>query len=206
MIEHRGLDFWFAIGSTYSFLTVQRIDKIASHNGIAVRWRPFNLRTITREMNNSPFAGKPVKAAYMWRDIQRRAQMYGLTASVPAPYPIAEYDLANLVAVLGMREGWGPAYIKETYRRWFVDGEEPGSEPNLSSSLKTVVPDPARVLAVARTEEVVAELTVTTNEARRLGIFGSPSFTVGGEIFWGDDRLEEAVYWRKHGTLARPSS
>lgn len=203
MREPAGMDFWFAIGRTYSFLTVQRIETVARNHSVAVRWRPFNLRTITREMNNSPFAGKPVKAAYMWRDIQRRAAMYDLTANVPAPYPIAEYDLANRVAVVGMREGWGPAYVKETYRRWMADGQEPGSEPNLSSSLMAAGQDPARVGAAARESDVAREMTRATDEARHFGIFGSPSFSVGGEIFWGDDRLEDAVSWAKHGCLLR---
>lgn len=196
------LDFWFSIGSTYTFLTVQRIDRVTSRNGIEVRWRPFNIRTITREMNNSPFVGKPIKAAYMWRDIKRRAEMYGLNANVPVPYPIAEFEIANHVAVVGMNEGWGPNYVKETYRRWMINAEQPGSEPNLSSSLASVGQDPTRVLAMARTADIAANLAKATDEVRQLGIFGSPSFSVGNEIFWGDDRLEDAVSWLKLGTLA----
>jgi len=115
------LDFWFSIGSTYSYLSVARIDDVANAENIQVRWRAFNIRTITREMNNSPFAGKPVKAAYMWRDIERRAGKYGLAAKLPAPYPIAGFDLANHVAVVGMDEGWGPGMcVKRTDGGWLT--------------------------------------------------------------------------------------
>ena len=195
------LDFWFSIGSTYSYLSVMRVDAVAKQHGIAVAWRPFNIRTITREMNNSPFAGKPVKAAYMWRDIGRRAAKYGLQSNLPAPYPITDFDIANHVAIVGRDEGWLPSYARETYRRWMVDGQQAGSEPNLSSSLTAIGEDAARVIARAKTEQVAGELSKATDEVRKLGIFGAPSFVARGEVFWGDDRLEDAIQWFKHGSL-----
>ena len=195
------IQFWFSIGSTYSYLTVSRLDEVSARTGIRFSWRPFRIRTITQEQNNSPFRGKPIKSAYMWRDIERRAAMYGLPIKVPAPYPIAEADLANLVAIVGVEEGWCPAYARATYRRWFVDGLEPGSAPNLSSSLQEIGQDPQRVIAKARTEETVSALTEATDEARSLNLFGAPSFVTRGELFWGDDRLDDAIAWHRHGVL-----
>jgi len=200
-MPNQPLDFWFSIGSTYSYLTVMRVDEVASRHGVAVEWRPFNIRTITREMNNSPFSGKPVKAAYMWRDIHRRAAKYGLQANLPAPYPISEFDLANHVAIVGRSEGWLSSYARETYRRWMVEGQPAESEPNLSSSLAAIGQDPARVIAKANAEHTAGELAKATDDVRRLGIFGAPSFAARGEIFWGDDRLEDAIEWLKHGSL-----
>ena len=100
------LDFWYSIGSTYSYLTVMRIAEHCAAQGVDVVWRPFNVREIMIEQNNIPFAGKPVKSAYMWRDIERRAALYDLPVRVPAPYPLDHLPLANQVAVLGMAEGW----------------------------------------------------------------------------------------------------
>ena len=65
-------DFWFSIGSTYTYLTVERIGDLARENGIDVQWRPFSVRALMQEMNNIPFAGKPAKERYMWRDLERR--------------------------------------------------------------------------------------------------------------------------------------
>jgi 2-hydroxychromene-2-carboxylate isomerase len=138
----------------------------------------------------------------MWRDIERRSRMYGLSAKVPVPYPIQEYDVANCVAVLGTIEGWGPRYVKEAYRRWMAEGHPPGLEPNVSFSLKAAGQDPARVMPLARTDNIAKAWANATDEVRALGIFGSPSFSVQGEVFWGDDRLEDAVHWLKHGSLA----
>ncbi|MDK3016485.1 2-hydroxychromene-2-carboxylate isomerase [Pseudodonghicola flavimaris] len=193
------IDFWYSIGSTYSYLTVMRLPGVAAETGAHFRWRPFNVRHVMIAQNNIPFKDKPVKTAYMWRDIARRAEGYGLAPEIPAPYPLAGLELANQVAVLGGREGWGEAYTRETYRRWFEAAEPAGEDPNLSESLVAIGQDPARVIAVARSEEIVATLADATAEAMALGVFGSPSFAVGGEIFWGDDRLEDAIAWAGRG-------
>jgi 2-hydroxychromene-2-carboxylate isomerase len=93
--------------------------------------------------------------------------------------------------------------VRATYSRWFGLGEESGSEPNASASLKEVGQDPARVLALARSDEIGRAYDEATAEARSLGIFGAPTFVTGGEIFWGDDRLDDAVRWHDKGTLLR---
>ncbi|SNS51066.1 DsbA family protein [Antarctobacter heliothermus] len=99
-----------------------------------------------------------------------------------------------------MKEGWGVAYTVDTYRRWFQDGQEAGSEPNLSDSLHAVGQDPAEVLVRARSEEIGQALDRQTATAQNIGVFGSPSFVVGREVFWGDDRLDDAAGWaRRNG-------
>src|SRR4051794_19241957 len=125
------IDFWFTVGSTYTYLSVMRLPDVERRTGISFRWRPFSARAIMVEMNNVPFATKPIKAAYMWRDIERRASMYCLQPQLPAPYPLTEFDTANRVAVVGTGEGWCQDYVRATYRRWFEAGEEAGKEPNL---------------------------------------------------------------------------
>ena len=194
-----GLDFWYSIGSTYSYLTVMRIADAAAQAGVTVRWRPFNVRHVMTVQNNIPFKDKPEKTAYMWRDIERRAQRYGFHVRLPAPYPLPELVLANQIAALGAAEGWGPAYTQAAYRCWFEAGQPAGEDPNLSASLQAAGQDPARVLAEAQMDRTVQALAKATEEAMALGIFGAPSFAVGKEIFWGDDRLEDALLWAQGG-------
>lgn len=196
------IDFWFSVGSTYTYLTVMRLAEIERVSGIPFRWRPFSVRAIMKEMNNIPFGNKPIKAAYMWRDIERRAEMYGVPIKVPAPYPLAEFDLANRVAIVGVNEGWCPDYVRATYCRWFQLGQEAGSEPNVSDSLREIKQDPQRVLGLANSSAINGRYEAATDEARKLQIFGVPTFVVRGERFWGDDRLEDAVSWHKHGRLS----
>jgi 2-hydroxychromene-2-carboxylate isomerase len=197
------IDFWFTMGSTYSFLSVTRLADVERSTGISFHWRPFHLLVILQEMKHVPFADKPVKSAYMWRDIERRAAMYGVTVKLPAPYPVKQSVVANLVATVGMREGWGADYVRAAYRRWLELGQETGSEPNVSESLRDIGQDPARVMALASSETIKQALAAETDAARAMGIFGSPSFTVGRELFWGDDRLEDAISWLQAGRVQR---
>ena len=195
------IDFWFTTGSTYTFLSVMRLADIERAHGISFRWRPFHLLLILEEMKHRPFIDKPLKMQYMWRDIERRAKMYGIPAKLPAPYPLKHSVTANLVAIVGMREGWGADFVRAAYRRWFCQGEESGAEPNLSGSLRDIGQDPARVLALASSPDLNELMLAETDTAKKLGIFGSPTFVVGRELFWGDDRLEDALNWCKQSEV-----
>ena len=99
------IDFWFSIASTYTYLSVSRMADVVRRTGIEIRYNPFNVRAIMIEQNNIPFRTKPVKLAYMWRDIERRSALYGLPFAGPAPYPLKDVSLADGVALLGAREG-----------------------------------------------------------------------------------------------------
>ena len=189
------IDFWYSIGSTYSYLTIMRLPSVAQSSGISFRWRPFNVRHVMVAQNNIPFKDKPEKTAHMWRDIERRAAKYGFAPKLPAPYPLPGLVLANQVAILGFEEDWGQAYTQATYRHWFEAGQPAGEEPNLTACLTEIGQDPHRIIEEAKSDRIVAALDLSTNQAMTLGVFGTPTFIVEGELFWGDDRLEDAVDW-----------
>ncbi|NOD83782.1 2-hydroxychromene-2-carboxylate isomerase [Ruegeria sp. HKCCD6119] len=193
------IDFWYSIGSTYSFLTVMRLDDWCAEHDATVNWRPFNVRTVMSAQQNIPFAGKPEKSAYMWRDIERRCAKYHIHASLPVPYPISDLALANQVALLGMTDGWGKSFTQNLYRIWFEDGVEAGSESALSEALLRCQQDPRLTLARARSPDIVTALEAETDVAVKLGVFGAPSFVVRQEVFWGDDRLDDALSWARVG-------
>jgi len=203
--EAEPIQFWFSIGSTYTYLSVMRLAAAEQEYGIAFDWQPFNVRAIITDIGNVPFQGKPPKLAYMWADLGRRAAMYGIPAHLPAPYPLPGLNLANRVAIVARDEGWCSAYAQATYRRWFQQGQEPGAEPNLSGSLREIGQEPDRILSLAQSDEIGRAYDAATTRARELGIFGSPSFATRGQLFWGDDRLEDAVSWHKHGRVIRPA-
>jgi len=200
-MPQRIIDFWFTTGSTYTYLTVMRLPEIERTSGLVFRWRPYNLRQLFNERGYFPFPKDSPKTAYMFRDIERRATMYGIPLKMPVSYPLPDTLLPNSVAFLGVREGWGPDYIRAAYRRWFQDGQLTGTEPNLSASLAEVGQDTERVVTLAKSDANQAAFAAETDVARSLGLVGSPSFVVDGEIFWGDDRLEDVVTWAKNGTL-----
>jgi 2-hydroxychromene-2-carboxylate isomerase len=193
------IDFWFSIGSTYTYLTVMRLNDVAREAGVAFRWRPFDVRSIMIEMKNIPFSTKPVKARYMWRDLERRAVRHGVAWSGVPPYPLKDLAFANRLALVGAREGWCVDFVKAAYRRWFGSAEDVSTEPTAAEILQELGQDLIRVITLSNSDEVKRNLESETQAASALGIFGAPSFAVRDEIFWGDDRLEDAIAWSRHG-------
>ena len=127
----KSIDFWFTIGSTYTYLSVMRLEAVAKETGISFNYRPFSVLEIMLEMDNIPFLEKPIKSQNMWRDIERRAEKYGCPAKLPAPYPPerAECDLANWVAVVGREEGWSINICSPHMKSCFNTANRPAATP-----------------------------------------------------------------------------
>ena len=190
---------WLSIGSTYTYLTALRLRKVIEASGIKLDIRPISIRQIMKNMDNIPFpSSKKTKVDYMWRDIQRRAEFYSLPVPhVPVPYPLKEFDRANLVGIVMERDGKYLEYLEETYRAWFLDGLEAGSDQNLENVSRIMGVALQEVLDAASSSKILEIYESNTAEAQTVGVFGAPSFEVAGEIFWGDDRLEDAIRFAK---------
>ena len=190
------IDFYFSIGSTYTYLTVTRILDVENEHQVKFNWKPFSVRAIMKEMNNIPFPKEKMnKVNYMWRDIERRAEGYGFFAKTPVPYPLSEFDLANQIAILGLEKDWGIDYIRLTYKKWFQEGKEPAIEPSISEVCNELKLNKDQIISDALKKEIQDKYEANTNSARENKIFGSPSFIVKNEVFWGDDRMEDAIKW-----------
>jgi len=190
------VDFFFSIGSTYTYLSVTRILDIEKKHQIKFNWKPFSVREIMTEMNNIPFPKDKInKVNYMWRDIERRAEGYGFSAKTPVPYPLSEFDLANQIAILGIEKEWGVNFVIQTYKKWFQEKKEPAIEPSISEVCEELGLIKDDIINDAQTEIVKNKYRQNTNLAREYKIFGSPSFVVNNELFWGDDRMEDAIKW-----------
>jgi 2-hydroxychromene-2-carboxylate isomerase len=192
----RQIDFFFNFGSTYSYLSVMRLEEEAAKAGLGVRWRPFNVRMLFVEQTNIPFPKeKAAKVAYMWRDIERRAARFGLEWNGVPPYPVDRSGLANRLGVIAGREGWAPAFTRAAYRAWFIEHKDFGQPEVAASLLAALGMDAQRLLAQADSDACRTDFNAETDVARSLGIFGVPTFAVGTEIFWGHDRMEDAFAW-----------
>jgi 2-hydroxychromene-2-carboxylate isomerase len=198
------IDYWFTMGSTYNYLTAMRIDRAAQAADVVVRWRPLRNVAALTGAKQLPFLEGTAKMRYMWRDIERRAAAQGLPLRLPVTYPCTSPLRANSIMLIGVREGWGPAFARAAYPLWFGQGIPNGGEENLRAALAACGQDAAadRLIALADSPETAAALDAETDEARSLGVFGAPTFAVGSELFWGDDHLEDALHWAKHGRLA----
>lgn len=189
------LDFWFEFASTYSYPAAMRIDEMARARGVEVEWRPFLLGPIFAEQGwrNSPFNIYPAKGRYMWRDLERICAREGLAFARPDPFPQNSLLAARVAMALA-----GPArarFARAVYAAEFGRGQSI-DRPDLVAAIARNEALPSEILERASSDEVKAELKANVEEAKRLGIFGAPSFvTADGELFWGFDRLEAALDW-----------
>jgi 2-hydroxychromene-2-carboxylate isomerase len=191
------LDFWYDFASTYSYLSAMRIEALAEGAGIALNWRPFLLGPIfaAQGWTSSPFNLFPAKGKYMWRDIQRQADRYGLPLKRPAPFPQNSLAAAR-VALAGREAGWTAGFSKAVFHAQFGEGRTIQEEPVLVDVLRGLGIDAQGATSLSRSEEIKGRLKAETELAKSLGIFGAPAFvTPDGELFWGDDRLEQALEW-----------
>jgi 2-hydroxychromene-2-carboxylate isomerase len=190
----RSLDFFFEFASSYSYPAAMRIDEIARAARVAVRWRPFLLGPIfkTQGFDTSPFNIYPAKGRYMWHDLARTCRELGLAFQRPEPFP-QNGLLAARVAHVGLAQGWGEAFCRAVYVAEFGQGHQIAQEGVIRDLLVGLGQSPAPILERARSDETKARLRAATEEAERLGIFGAPNFVVGDELFWGNDRLEQAI-------------
>lgn len=193
------LDFWFEFASTYSYPAAMRISPLAEAAGVAVRWRPFMLGPIFKEQGwtTSPFNLFPAKGRNMWRDLERTCGTIGLPFVRPTTFP-QNTLLAARVALVGLAEPWGEDYCRAIYRAEFAEGRTVEEIKTIAGVLTGLGLDAGAVLDRAQSNENRSQLRAHTEEAQRLGIFGSPSFvTADGELFWGNDRLEAALNWAR---------
>jgi len=187
------IDFYFFYGSIHSYLSVMRVDALAGARHIHIRWRPFNLREILIEQDNTGFIKNPVKMNYFWHDVERRAKRDNIPFAGRAPYPADPDLLALRVGVIASQEDWCAAYSRATFHEWFIGGRAPGVDDHVAKVLASLDRSPQAIIDRANGAEGGKLLQGATDTARQLGIFGAPTFAIGQEIFWGDDRLEDAL-------------
>jgi 2-hydroxychromene-2-carboxylate isomerase len=194
-----GIEFWYEFGSTYSYPTAMRIERLAGEAGVDVRWRPFLLGPIFKAFgwNDSPFNIFVAKGRYMWRDLERVCAAEGLALKLPpAAFPQNGLKAARL-ALVGESEGWTPDFTRAVFRANYAEQKDVSADDTLAAILAGLGVDAAAAVEAANAPENKAALKQQTEEAMTRGLFGAPSFVVGDELFWGNDRLETALEWAK---------
>ncbi|HVL72373.1 MAG TPA: 2-hydroxychromene-2-carboxylate isomerase [Beijerinckiaceae bacterium] len=191
------IEFWYEFASTYSYLSAMRIEGLAEAAGVAIRWRPFLLGPIFQAQGwaTSPFNLFPAKGRHMWRDMEREAARLGLPCRRPEPFPQNSLVAAR-VALLGAEHPWGPTFTKAVYRAEFGEGRSIAEPAAIQDILAHLGLDADAILKAAQAEPNKTRLKAVTEEARSRGLFGAPTFIAeDGELFWGNDRLEQALAW-----------
>jgi 2-hydroxychromene-2-carboxylate isomerase len=190
------LDFWYEFASTYSYPAAMRVEALAQQSGATVRWRPFLLGPLFAESGwrDSPFNIYPVKGRYMWRDLERICDSLGLPFARPDPFPQSSLLVARVA--LAIEEGLRPAFTRTVYDAEFAKRRAIADREVVAELLSQVGADARAVLDRAESPENKVALKAVCEEAKALSLPGAPCFvTAGGEVFWGNDRLEAALEW-----------
>ncbi|MGO9741185.1 MAG: 2-hydroxychromene-2-carboxylate isomerase [Roseiarcus sp.] len=190
------VEFWYEFASTYSYPAAMRIGGLAAARGVFVRWRPFLLGPLFAESGwrDSPFNIYPVKGRYMWRDLERICASLGLPLVRPNPFP--QNSLAAARIAVALDDGPRAEFSRLLYRVEFGEGRQISDRAVLASLLSDLALDPEAIFAKAESGENKALLKAEVGRATALGLPGAPSLvTEDGEVFWGNDRLEQGFDW-----------
>lgn len=190
------LEFWFDFGSNYSYIAAMRIEAVAAQSGVKVLWRPFMLGPIFASFgwSSSPFVLQKEKGEYVARDMVRLCEKYGLPWTAPTTFPrSAVYPMR--VAAAHTDAPWVPEYCRRFMTLNFAKDRDINSMDVVTEVLKDLGEDADAIVAAAQTDEGKAQLRARGEEAMRRRIFGAPMLFAGEEMFWGNDRLEDAMAW-----------
>lgn len=188
------IDFWFEFGSNYSYLSAMRIEEAAAQQGVTVNWRPFLLGPIFQSFgwNSSPFVLQQAKGVYVWKDMQRQCAKYGIPWRMPSAFP-RPATIPMKVAAAFAGEPWIARYCKTFMTKNFALDEDINTLERVGEVLAEVGVNAQDVIDAAFADDRKNLLREATAEAQAKGIFGAPTFFVRGEMFWGNDRLDDAL-------------
>jgi 2-hydroxychromene-2-carboxylate isomerase len=189
-------EFWYEFASTYSYPAALRVGALAERRGVSLIWRPFLLGPIftAQGWSDSPFNIYPAKGRYMWRDLERTCKAMSVPLKRPDPFPQPSLLAARIALVL---EGDERAeFSRKVFVAEFGQGLPIGDRATLRALLAACRADPAGALERAESETNKAQLKAECARAVEIGVIGAPCLvTADGEVFWGNDRLEQGLDW-----------
>ena len=181
------LHFWFDYSCPYAYLASTQVAALAKRTGAELVYEPMLLGGVFRAVGTSQklFAElSPAKAKHNALDMQRWADLFGVPLTMPAGHPMRTVEALRATLLAGL----DPRVVDGFYRAYWVEGRGPSEEGTLRDVLGRAGHDASTILA--RLDDAKDELRRRTDRAIALGIFGAPAFIVGGEMFWGQDRIE----------------
>jgi len=188
------IEIWFDFGSNYSYLSVMRIEDLAAKHRVRVNWQPFLLGPIFQSFgwSTSPFVLQKEKGDYAWKDMARLCKKYRIPWKMPTQFP-RRGVLPLRVVLVGTGQAWIGDFAKRVMLLNFCLDRDINSQDEIARILTDLGQPTDEVLAQAKSDRTKNRLWVQSQTAKDRKIFGAPTFFVRGEMFWGNDRLEDAL-------------
>jgi 2-hydroxychromene-2-carboxylate isomerase len=187
----KAVEFFFDVGSPAAYLAWTQLPKIVQATGSEIEYRPILLGGVFQATGNRSPMEVPAKGQYMQDDLQRYARRYGVPFKQNPFFPVNTLALMRMVLGLQLRqpERMVP-FVDAVFRALWVEGRNMNDAATVGAVLREAGFDPEQMLALASDPAIKDDLKVATQEAVQRGVFGAPTFVVGGEMFWGQDRLD----------------
>ena len=185
--------FYYDLGSPYAYLTAERVNAAFTEAGAEVpEWQPILLGGLFKRFDRDSWANGPAREEGL-REVERRAQAYGLPPiRWPDPFP-GNSLFAMRVATFATEIGRGVSLPLAAFRQAFAAGRDLSDPDNVFIAAASAELHPRALRAAAERESIKARLREATTAAGDVGVTGVPAVVIGDEVFWGDDRLEEAA-------------
>ena len=191
-------EFWCEFASSYSYPAAMRIEALAAERGVALVWRPFLLGPLFARQGwrDSPFNLYPVKGRYMWRDLERVCGALDLPLRRPDPFP--QNSLLAARVALALDDATRPRFSRSVFDAEFGQGRSIDAPPTLAPLIAALGLAPEPLFGRAVEDANKAALKAQTARAMALGLPGAPCLTTAdGEVFWGNDRIEQGLDWAR---------
>jgi len=185
------VEYYFDFGSPAAYLASTQLPQLAADTGATVLWRPMLLGGVFAATGNSSPVTVPAKGRYTFTDFGRFAQRYGVPLRHNPAFPINTITLMRIATGLHMRDDarFAP-FAEAVFRAIWVDAQNMGDLATVAQVLQAAGLDAPELLALAGEQAVKDQLKAQTETAVQRGVFGAPTFFVGDQMFWGQDRLD----------------
>ncbi len=191
------IEFFFDVGSPYTYLAAHQVDDFAASLGITAVWRPFLLGGVFKATGNTPPAMLPARGKYMWNDLNEWASYKSLPLLFPKAFPTN--SLYAQRAVIAAEQSGGQAACRAAtlalFDAYWGRGEDVAELPVVQAALVAAGLDAEAIMAGMSEDAVKATLRTNTDDAVARGAFGAPTFFVGDRMFFGNDRFELMAHY-----------
>lgn len=186
----RSVDFLFDYGSPAAYLAWTQLDRLAADTGAQVNMQPILLGGVFQATGNRAPITVPAKGSYLFKDLDRHARAYGVPLAMNPHFPINTITLMRIDVALTLRaDPRLDAYRKAVFEAVWVDRKNMGDPATVAAVLAPAGFAADELVAMAADPQVKETLKTWTQQAVDRGVFGAPTFFVGNEMFWGQDRL-----------------